>query len=78
MKKNNEKYCYLVERKKDKKQFVTFGNFKVAGNRPGYLFDFVSDSYEYAKESPFGLRSNISNGLRYDSKTYRVIRQVAA
>lgn len=71
-------YCYLIERKRDKKRFLAFGNFKEAGNRPKYLFDFVSDSYEYAKESPFGLRSNISNGLRYDSKTYRVIRQVAA
>ena len=75
MKKKN--YCYLVERKSDSKKFCTYGNFKEAWNRPAYLFQFVSDSYEYAITSPFGLISNVSCDLRYNSNDYRVMRQEA-
>ena len=75
MKKKN--YCYLIERKKDGKRFCTFGNFKDAWNRPAALFDLVSDNYIYPIESPFGLRSHISNGIRCNPKEFRVIRQVA-
>ena len=75
MKKKN--YCYLIERKSDGEKFCTFGNFKEAWNRPSALFQFVSDSYEHAIASPFGMRNNISCDLRYNSNDYRVIRQMA-
>ena len=72
-----KQYTYLVKRKRDGKLFCTYGNFKVPGYRPGALFDFVSKDYPYGVQTPFGIVKNISNGLRYDSKRYNVIRQVA-
>lgn len=75
MKKKN--FCYLIERKSDGEKFCTFGNFKEAWNRPSALFQFVTDKYEHGIMSPFGLRSNISCDLRYNSNDYRVVRQMA-
>lgn len=74
MKKN---YCYLVERKGDGEQFCTFGNFKEAWNRPSYLYEFVPETYEYAHKTPFGTVSNVSGDLRYNSRDYKVIKQIA-
>ena len=73
----HKSYCYLIERKRDGERFCTFGNFKEAWNRPTALFQFVSDTFPHPHPSPFGLRSNISCDLKYDSKNYRVIFQVA-
>lgn len=70
-------YCYLVERKKDRNKFVMYGNLKQTWLGVTHLFQLVSAGYKHAKESPFGLRQNISSDLKYNSKDYRVVRQVA-
>lgn len=70
-------YCYLVERKGDGEKFVMYGDLKQAWLKVTNLFQFVSTEYKHAKESPFGLRRNISSDLKYNSKDYRVLRQVA-
>lgn len=76
MKKN---YCYLIRRVRDGALFCAYGNFREAWNRPSYLFPTVSKTYSYAQKTPFGdlLVSNISCDIRYDSKKYHVIRQMA-
>lgn len=82
MKSNKTKrksYIYLIRRTRDGELFCTYGNFKEAWNRPSSLFSRVSKDYSYPQKTPFGdlLISNISCDLRYNSKDYHVIRQMA-
>ena len=65
---DKKEYCYLVERKYDKEKFVMFGNLKLPWIGITPLYFFVSNTYEYAKNTPFGLVSNVSSDLRYNSK----------
>ena len=67
----------MIERKSDGETFCAFGNFKEAWDRPSALFQFVTDDYKYGILSPFGMRNNISCDLKYNSKDYKVIRQMA-
>lgn len=69
-------FIYLVERKSDKKKFITYGNFKVSWNRPCAVFPFVSTAYEYAKQTVFGLVSNVSCA-RYNTKEFKVLYQAS-
>lgn len=69
-------YVYLVEHRKNGNKYVMIGNLKNCNMGSGrYLYNFVSSDYEYARKTPYGLRSNITNDLKYDSKHYRVIHQ---
>lgn len=77
MKKSKAKYYYLVERKRDGERFCMFGNLKLAWLGVSHLFQFVPESYGYAISSPFGLIHNVASDLKYNSRDYRVIYQVA-
>lgn len=77
MKDTKKCYCYLVIRKADGKKFLAYGNFKFAWQRPSALYEFVTEDYECAYESPYGLRCNISSENRYNSAHYSVIHQTA-
>lgn len=70
-----KKYVYLVKRKLDGKMFVTYGNFKLAFLGKGYLFEFVPEDCLYKQFTPYGYVSNISTGIQYDSKKYKVVNQ---
>ena len=71
-----KKYVYLIKRKSDGKMFVTYGNFKLAFLGKGYLFEFVSEDCLYKQFTPYGYVLNISTGIQYNSKEYKVVNQV--
>lgn len=71
-------YVYLVLNKKTGNKYVMIGNLKNHNMGSGrYLYKFVGDSYKYAKKTPYGLISNISCDLKYNSKQYKIIHQTA-
>lgn len=71
----SKQYTYLVKRKCDGELFVTFGDFKNPANRPSCLYSFAPEAYRYKVKTPFGNVYNVSNDLKYNSKTYSVVRQ---
>lgn len=79
MSKEKRNYIFLIKRYSDNKLFCSYGNFKRSGYRPVYLFPLVTEKYKYSQKTPFGdlLVSNISCDLKYNSKEYHVIRQMA-
>lgn len=71
-------YVYLVVNRVNGNKYVMIGNLKNCNMGSGrYLYHFVTANYKYAKESPYGLISNISCGLKYNSKQYKVLHQMA-
>lgn len=71
-------YIYLVENKKNKNKYLMIGNLKDCNMGSGrYLYNFVSSDYKCTRKTPYGSRSNITNGLKYNSKSYRVLHQTA-
>ena len=54
-----------------------YGNVKdkITGNGISYLFSFTSDDYKYGINTPYGKRNNISTGIKYNSKQYRIVHQ---
>ena len=67
-------YTYLVERKADGKKFVMLGDLKDCNIGSGrYLYDIVSSDRKYAKETSYGLRSNISTGVKYNARQCRIV-----
>lgn len=73
-------YVYLVVNKVNGNKYVMIGNLKNCNIGIGsgrYLYQFVSDNYKYAKETPYGLISNISCELKYNSEEYKVVHQIA-
>lgn len=71
-------YFYLVENKSNGSRYVMMGNLKDSNMGCGrYLYEIVGDKYEYARNTPYGFRSNISTGIKYNSKYYRVVHQIA-
>lgn len=70
-------YAYLVVNKTNRNKYVMVGNLKNCNMGSGrYLYQFVNDDYKYAKETPYGLRNNISCGLKYNSRKYKVVHQM--
>lgn len=71
-----KKYVYLVLNKTNGNQYTMIGNLKNENVGSGrYLYQFVSDGYQYAKKSPYGLISNMTCGMKYNSEQYRVLHQ---
>ena len=65
---------YLVERKSDGQKFIMVGDLKDCNSGSGrYLYNFVFDDYKYARETPYGLRNNVSTGAKYNSRQFRVV-----
>ena len=72
-------YVYHVVNKTNKNKYMMIGNLKNCNMGIGsgrYLYQFVNDDYKYAIETPYGLRSNISCGLKYNSDKYKVVHQM--
>lgn len=70
------KYIYLVESKANGSRFVMIGNLKETNIGSGrYLYELSNG--KYARETPYGTRSNISSG-KYNAKQYRVVHQTVA
>lgn len=69
-------YYYLVE-SKNGNRYVMYGNVKdkITGNGISYLFSFASDDYKYGINTPYGRCSNVSTGIKYNSKQYRIVHQ---
>ena len=73
-------YVYLVVNKTNKNKYMMIGNLKNCNMGIGsgrYLYQFVNDDYKYAIETPYGLISNISCELKYNSEEYKVVHQIA-
>lgn len=72
-------YVYLVENKANGNKYVMIGNLKNCNVGSGrYLYQLVNEDYEYARKTPYGVRNNISTGIKYNSKQYRVVHQMVA
>lgn len=72
-------YVYLVENKANGDKYMMFGNLKNRNIGSGrYLYQFVDEKYEYGIRTPYGLRSNVSTGIKYNSKHYRIVNQTVA
>lgn len=71
-------YFYLVENKANGNRYVMRGNLKDRNMGSGrYLYEIVGEKYEYARNSPYGFICNISTGIKYNSKQYRIVHQIA-
>lgn len=71
-------YIYLVADRINGDKYVMIGNLKNCNIGSGrYLYQLVNEDYRYAKKTPYGLRSNISSDIKYDSRNYKVVHQTA-
>lgn len=71
-------YTYLVEHKKTGEKWLMIGNLKDVNAGSGrYLYSFVNEDYKVAIKTPYGLRSNITTGKKYNSKDYKVVHQTS-
>ena len=75
---NIKYYFYLVENRSDGNRYIMMGNLKdcnMGGGR--YLYDIVGEEYKYARNTPYGFRRNISTGIKYNPKHYKIVHQIA-
>lgn len=71
-------YLNLVMNKINGKKYLMIGNLKNCNIDSGrYLYPFVDERYPYAKKTPYGLRSNVSSDIKYNSREYKVVHQTA-
>lgn len=72
-------YYYLVINKTNGNRYIMMGNLKDCNMGSGkYLYELVGEKYEFARNSPYGFRNNVSTGIKYNSKHYKIIHQMAA
>lgn len=71
-------YYFLVKCKKTGINYIMIHNFKnpnCKGDCGLYLYQLVDKSYKYSINTPYGYRKNISTGIKYNSKNFKIEHQ---